>query len=101
MQCGQENRQRKWEPMTREHRHNPTVKESVGRGSAPPADLEAAWTKWSSRLQIVDERAMSLLRGQHSTLASKPEDKVSRATARYNRSGKTMLLDADRDSKIW
>lgn len=56
--------------MTRDHQHNPDpnvnaariVAESAGTDAPPAADLETAWADWSSHLQKVDERAMTLLR---------------------------------------
>ena len=57
--------------MGRDKQHNPDpnenaariVGESVGRAAGDaPADLEAAWAEWSSHIQKVDERALSLLR---------------------------------------
>lgn len=39
-----------------------TVAESTAADDAAPADLEAAWQEWSSHIQNVDERGMSLLR---------------------------------------
>ncbi len=56
--------------MTRDHQHNPDpnanaariVAESTTSSQAAPADLEAAWAEWSSHIQKVDERGMSLLR---------------------------------------
>lgn len=38
------------------------VAESTGDSDALPADVEAAWAEWSSQIQNVDERGMSLLR---------------------------------------
>ena len=57
--------------MTRDHQHNPDPNENAARivaGSEAraaehaPADLEAAWLEWSSHIQKVDERAMTLLK---------------------------------------
>jgi hypothetical protein len=56
--------------MARDHQHNPDpntnaariVRESAGDPEASPAELEAAWAEWSSHIQKVDERALSLLR---------------------------------------
>lgn len=56
--------------MTRDHQHSPDpnenaariVGESAGSPDSQPADLEAAWAEWSSHIQGVDERGMSLLR---------------------------------------
>jgi hypothetical protein len=56
--------------MARDHHHNPDpnvnaariVGESTGANSSTPAELEAAWAAWSSHIQKVDERALSLLR---------------------------------------
>ncbi len=39
-----------------------TVAESTATGDTLPADLEAAWREWSSHIQKVNERGMSLLR---------------------------------------
>lgn len=36
--------------------------ESTANSEPPQADLEAGWAKWSSRIQGVDERALTLLR---------------------------------------
>lgn len=57
--------------MTSEHQHNPDPNDNAARIVAGPAareasktagDLEAAWTDWSSHIQKVDERALSLLK---------------------------------------
>ncbi len=56
--------------MARDHQHNPdpnlTAARIVGEvtASQPPcsAELEAAWSAWSSQIQKVDERGMTLLR---------------------------------------
>ncbi len=68
-----------WEPprdwytisdMTRDHQHNPDpnvnaariVAESTAAQASAGADIEAAWAEWSSHLQRVDERTLTLLR---------------------------------------
>jgi len=39
------------------------IRQTITRHSEPlPADLEAAWAEWSSRIAKVDARAMALLR---------------------------------------
>lgn len=49
-------------------RHDPNasvarvIRETVKADDPVPADAEAAWRDWSSRLQRVDERTMTLLR---------------------------------------
>lgn len=56
--------------MARDKQHNPDpnenaariVSESAGDSEALPADVEAAWVEWSSHIQNVDERGMTLLR---------------------------------------
>lgn len=56
--------------MTRDHQHNPDpnanaariVREATAEDAPPATDLEGAWAEWSSHLQKVDERGMSLLR---------------------------------------
>ncbi len=56
--------------MTRDHQHNPDpnvnaariVAESSAESEASQVDLETAWREWSSHIQKVDERAMTLLR---------------------------------------
>lgn len=56
--------------MGRDHQHNPDpnlnaariVGESTRDTTATPADVEAAWAEWSSHIQNVDERGMTLLR---------------------------------------
>lgn len=56
--------------MARDHQHNPDPNENaasaVGRATAAgdqaTGDLEAAWAAWSSHLQKVDKRSMTLLR---------------------------------------
>ena len=56
--------------MPKDHAHNPDPNTNaariVGQATASDpdaaADLETAWAAWSSHLQKVDERAMSLLR---------------------------------------
>ena len=56
--------------MPRDHQHNPDpnvnaariVRESASGSPDVPADLEAAWAAWSSHIQKVDDRALSLLR---------------------------------------
>jgi len=57
--------------MTRDHQHNPDPNENAARivagtearaAADAPADLEAAWRDWSSHIQKVDERGMTLLR---------------------------------------
>jgi hypothetical protein len=56
--------------MARDKQHNPDPNENaariVGESAVSPgaalADLEAAWAGWSSHIQGVDERGMSLLR---------------------------------------
>jgi hypothetical protein len=56
--------------MTRDHQHNPDpnvnahriVQESTRDDSEAPADLEAAWKKWSDSIQRVDERGWNLPR---------------------------------------
>ena len=39
-----------------------TVAEFTAADNTPHADLEAAWREWSSHIQNVDERGLSLLR---------------------------------------
>lgn len=53
-----------------DNEHNPDPNENaariVGESGAQdelPADLESAWLEWSAKIQKVDERAMTLLRG--------------------------------------
>lgn len=56
--------------MTRDHQHNPDpnqnaariVAESAGEQAGASGDMESAWAEWSSHLQKVDERALTLLR---------------------------------------
>jgi hypothetical protein len=56
--------------MTHDHQHNPDpnvnahriVQESTRDDTESPADLEAAWAKWSDSIQKVDERGWTLLR---------------------------------------
>ena len=57
--------------MARDHQHNPdpnlTAARVVGevaatQGTPTETDLEAAWAAWSSQIQKVDERGMTLLR---------------------------------------
>lgn len=57
--------------MPRDHQHNPDpnanaariVRESTASQADPlPTDLEAAWEAWSTHIQKVDERGMTLLR---------------------------------------
>lgn len=38
------------------------VAESTAHSDALPPDVEAAWEEWSSHIQNVDERGMTLLR---------------------------------------
>ena len=56
--------------MTRDHQHNPDpnvnaariVAESTAAAQGTSVDLETAWAEWSSHIQKVDERGMTLLR---------------------------------------
>jgi len=56
--------------MTRDHQHNPDpnvnaariVRESTADDKPLAAEVEAAWREWSSHIQRVDERGMSLLK---------------------------------------
>lgn len=56
--------------MVKDKQHNPDpnenaariVAESTAGSEAMPADVEAAWQEWSSHIQNVDERGMTLLR---------------------------------------
>jgi hypothetical protein len=56
--------------MPHDHQHNPTPNVNAARSAddanrnddGEPADLNAAWAKWSSHIQNVDERGMALLR---------------------------------------
>ena len=56
--------------MARDQQHNPDsnvtaakiVAGTEAREAIHPTDLETAWAGWSSNIQKVDERALSLLR---------------------------------------
>jgi hypothetical protein len=56
--------------MHRDHQHNPDPNQNAARivadatadQAGPVADLEAAWVAWSTHIQKVDERGMTLLR---------------------------------------
>ena len=56
--------------MARDNEHNPDPNENAARIvaesttdiSSLPGDVETAWKEWSSHIQNVDERGMSLLR---------------------------------------
>ncbi len=76
--------------MTRDHQHNPDPNANAARivaeatAAQPDAaqDLESAWAAWSSHLQKVDERGMTLLRaafeaGWESGYSSSPSLKSS------------------------
>jgi hypothetical protein len=57
--------------MAHDHQHSPDPNENAARivagsearaAADTPAELEAAWREWSSHIQKVDERALTLLR---------------------------------------